>query len=341
MKFFEIYKKNLGFSLFITNVFLFFLWMLIQDPFHLLSKAFEPSSEILKFDYKNLQNILIEFPDKGLKYTLENQSQLTSEKNIKTLDDFLKQTDWKFTLSDLKTNQKEEYTIDKDNLKSFIETLLEAKQYYHLPLNSENQKLTGIHENSAKIQIQYTNQKQDILTIGNVSVRNNSSYVVLNDEKKIFQVEGNLKTKSGYDDKYYFRNHKILTIEKDKIEKIIVEHNNQRYTYAKASTDWQILEPRPEKIGTSIEGILDEIANLKATTFYNFQKPQEKDLEEWNVTFQIFISQPNQPPQIEKLEFFAKKDYVKFYLKHKDQYYQVSAYRIEDLLEPQKLVGRN
>lgn len=343
MSILQFYKKNPGLALFFTNIVLFLFWVVVLDPFSLKKKFFEPENLVLKLDYKSLKKITIEFPEQMTAYTLTNTAEVTGNtseaKEIKTIEDFLNQTQWKFRLENRKNSTVEEYDADRDNLKNLIETLTELKHYYYLPANNENRSHAGLLKPAIFIRIE-TDKKQQELVVGNVSLRNNSSYVMLKDGEYIFQVEENLKTKTGFEDPYYFRNHRILSLQKDKIEKMIVETPAKRYTYIKAGQDWQILEPKPEKISTTIEGILDEISNLKATVFYNKEKPRDKEMETWNTKIQVFISQQNEPPKIEILEFLGKKDYVKFYLKYKDDYYQVSAFRIEDLLEPEKLIQK-
>ncbi|GIX42042.1 MAG: hypothetical protein KatS3mg129_1775 [Leptospiraceae bacterium] len=333
----EYLKKNPGLSLFVLNIFLFVLFIIINDPFHLISKTYESAPKILNLELNEIQDIIIQFPDKKREYHLK-LTEMYKNKNH-TIEDFIKNTNWKLII---KENQKsEEYEIDKENLKEFLETLKELKRYYALPDTAENRTIAGINNNSSKIIIKYKNDKKDILKIGFVSIRNNSSYIQLNNEDKIYQVENNLKLKSGFEDIYYFRNHQITNFDKDKLQKIIVYYNNKRIIYAKTGKEWQLLEPKPANLqNSSMEGILDEINHLKATQFYNDENPLNKDWEILNLKIELEISREMESPSKEILNFIAKKDYVKYLLQYKNQYYEISVYRIEDLLEPEKLIEK-
>jgi len=328
----EQFKKNIGLYLFILNILLFFVFFLLNDPFQLLSKTYEKAPKLLDLKLSEVQKIRIIFPDKSLEYQIEIMDAPTKFKN---LDEYIQNLSGKVIIN------QQEYEIDKENLKSFIETLQDLKRYYEIPDTQENRSMAGINEKSAKIIIEYKDQKQDELKIGFVSIRNNSSYVQLNKENKIYQVESNLKIKSGYEDMDYFRNHSIFNIDKNKVQKITLIHKNSRYVYAKAAKDWQLIEPKPEKLqNTAMEGIVEEIVNFKATRFYNTQKPQDKDWEALNITIELDISQDLEATKKEIFMILARKSYVKYLVQYKDNYYEVSAYRIEDLLEPNKLIEK-
>jgi hypothetical protein len=334
MKFIENIKKNLGLSLFILNIILLFIFIIINDPFKLFSSTYEKAPKVFNFNLNDIQKISIKFPDKNIEYELYINDSINKIKNI---DEFIKNINGKFIL--MKDQNKEEYEIDKNRLKEFLETLIELKRYYALPDTSENRSIAGINDQSAKITIFYKNKKQDILKIGYVSIRNNSSYIQFNQEDKIYQVENNLKLKAGYEDIYYFRNHQILNLEKDKIQKITIISPNKRIVYAKAAKDWQLLEPRPASLQNSaMEGILDEIVNFKANQFYNQNKPLDKNWDNFNIKIELDIANQMDMPTKEIIHILGKKDYVKYLVEYNKQYYEVSAYRIEDLLEPEKLI---
>jgi|GEM_PF-2589515 hypothetical protein len=328
----EKIKKNLGLSLFVLNLLLFLVFLFLNDPFHLLSKTYEKAPKLLDLRLSEIQKIRITFPDKSLEYQIEILNAPTKFKN---LEEYIQNLSGRVIIN------QQEYELDKENLKSFIETLQDLKRYYEIPDTQENRSMAGINEKSAKIIIEYKNQKQDELKIGYVSIRNNSSYVQLNKENKIYQVEYNLKIKSGYEDVDYFRNHSIFNIDKNKVQKIALSYKNNRYVYAKAAKDWQLIEPKPAKLqNTAMEGIVEEIVNFKATKFYNTQKPQDKDWEALNLTIELDISQDLEATKKEIFMILGRKSYVKYLVLYKDNYYEVSAYRIEDLLEPDKLIEK-
>ncbi len=340
MKINDFYKKNSGIFLFITNIILFIIFIIVQDPFHLLSKVLENAPKLLKLDYKEIKEIVIDYPDKKVKYTITNITQnQDKDKKFKNVEDFINQTEWQLQIHN---NQNlEKYPIDKYNLKDLLETLMDIKKYYSLPDNSENRTIAGISENSPEIRIK-TKNKEEIIKIGSVSVRNNSTYIIYDKENNIYQIDNNLKSKTGYEDIYYFRNHQFLDIDKNKIEKLIINYKNNRFTYAKTANDWQLIEPKPEKLQySSMEGIVEEIINFKATKFYNEKNPMYKNWENMNIKMQIFMNSGTMESSNSiELQILAKKDYVKYLIFYNNQYYEVSAYRIEDLLEPEKLIEK-
>lgn len=338
MNFIKLYKKNLGFSLLITNIILFIILVLIQDPFSIFSKTYEKAPKLLSIDLSQIDKIEIEITEKNLKYQIQKIAQKKEE--FKDLNEFIENTDWTFTL--FQKDKKENYTIDKENLKNFLEELINLKKYYYIAKNPENDGITGISEQSPRIFLYFKgNLKYDIF-IGNTSLRNQTSYVYLRNDDKIYQIEGNLKSKFGYEDIYYFRNHKLFNIDKQKIFKLNVILPNKTILYSKTGSDWQTLQPKPEKLqASSFEGILEEITNLKANRFYGLNLPKE-ELEKLKFQIEIYYNESENigTQKKEILEIIGKKDYVKYFIKFNNEFYEVSLYKIEDLLEPEKLIEK-
>ncbi len=336
MRILNFYKENLGISLFSTNLILLVIYFLLHDPFFIFSKTYEKAPTLLKIDWNQLDQIQIEFLDKKIQYHLKRTNQ--KKEKFKDQKEFLENTEWTFSL--LKENLQQEYDIDKDNFKNFLEELTNLKKYYYLEKTPENDVLSGIQSSSIKIRIFYNQKLFYTLTLGYASIRNNTTYVNLNNEDKIYQVEGNLKTKIGYDDTNYFRNHIILDIDKQKLVKIIIP--NQNLHYSKTGSDWQTLQPKPEKLQTvAFEGILQEISRLKVSKFFDQNLPKET-FEKFNVIIELYFTEENQLGELRKevIEFIGKKDYIKYIFKYKGNYYEASLYRIEDLLQPEKLIEK-
>lgn len=336
MKLLKLYKENLGLSLLFTNFLLFIAYLFLRDPFFLFSKTYEKAPNLLYLDWNQIDQIEVEIQDKKINYVLKKINQ--KKENIKDLKAFLEHTEWNFFLKI--DNKEEQYSLDKDNFKNLLEELTSFKKYYYLERNTENEILSGIQNSSLKIRLFYNQKLYSTLTVGYTSIRNNTTYVSLNNEDKIYQVEGNLKTKIGYDDMYYFRNHSILNLEKQKLSKIIIP--NKKIHYSKTGNDWQTLQPNPEKLqSVTFEGIIDEILNIKVTKFYDTNPPKEK-MEKFDIALELYFSEENQLGETKKevIEFIGKKDYVKYVFKYNQQFYEASLYRIEDLLEPEKIIEK-
>lgn len=337
MNLIAMYKKNLGLSLLTTNIILFLIFLVVIDPFKIINRTFQSAPKLLNLKLQEIKEIQIRFPDKKIQYTIYISEKQKKDYKKDDLKEFINNLQGKVKIE---SNTIEEYELDLDNFKSFLETFLELKKYYYLPENNENKSIAGINEQSSIVKFILKNQQEIQLKVGATSIRNNSSYVLLNNDDKIYQVEGNLKLRAGYEDKYYFRNHKILNLEKTKIERLVLLSKNQRFVYAKAGNDWQLLEPKPAKIQySSLEGILDEIINLKANRFLT-QNEQEKEWEKFDLTMEIYVTETLQNANKLTLEIMGKKDYVKYLVKYNNNFYEVSAYRIEDLIEPEKLIEK-
>lgn len=338
MNFVSLYKKNIGLSLFITNIVLFLIFLIVIDPFKIINKTFESAPKVLDIKLQDLKEIQIEFPDKKINYTISIIEKEKKENKKNDIKEFINNIKGKVKII---SNTTEEYDLDIDNFKSFLETMIDLKKYYYLPDNNENRNTAGINEQSSNIKFILKDNKEIQLKVGATSIRNNSSYVLLNTEDKIYQVEGNIKLKAGYDDIFYFRNHKMLDIDKTKVERLVlITKNQRRFVYAKTGNDWQLLEPKPAKLQYSaIDGILDEIINLKANRFL-LQKIDAKEWENFNLLMEIYVNEDLQNSNKYTLEISGKKDYVKYLLKYNNNYYEVSAYRIEDLIEPEKLMEK-
>lgn len=338
MNLIEIYKKNLGLTLLITNIVLFIIFVLIQDPFSIFSKTYEKAPKLLSIDLNQIDKIEIEIPEKNLKYQIQKIAQ--KKEKFKDLNEFIENTDWNYLL--IQKDKKENYNIDKENLKNFLEELMGLKKYYSITKNPENDGITGISEQSPRILLYFKgNLKYDIF-VGNTSLRNQTSYVYPKNDDKIYQIEGNLKSKFGYEDIYYFRNHKLLNIDKQKISKLNIILPNKTILYSKTGSDWQTLQPKPEKLQTtSFEGILEEITNIKANRFYGLNLPKE-ELEKLKFQIEIYYNETEDMGNLKKeiLEIMGKKDYVKYFIKFNNEFYEVSLYKIEDLLEPNKLIEK-
>lgn len=337
MNLISIYKKNLGFSLFVTNIVLFLIFLIVIDPFKIINRTFQTAPQLLDINLKDLQKIYIDFPDKNVKYTITITEKQKKDYKKNDIKEYINHIYGKVMIESYTV---EEYDLDLDNFKNFLETMIDLKKYYYLPDTTENRSIAGINDKSSIIKFVLKNNQEVRLQIGSTSIRNNSSYVVLEKDDKIYQVEGNLKLKAGYDDIFYFRNHKIFQIDKTKIQRIVLRYKNQRFVYAKAGSDWQLLEPKPAKIQfSSLEGILDEMVNLKANRFLE-KNIDIKEWENYNLSIEIYTSEDLQNENKYVFEVAGKKDYVKYLLKYNNNNYEVSMYRIEDLVEPEKLIAK-
>ncbi|MFN3603874.1 MAG: DUF4340 domain-containing protein [Leptonema sp. (in: bacteria)] len=335
MKFLKLYKNNLGLSLFLTNIILFIVFLVLRDPFSIFSKTYDKAPNLITIDPNRFNKIEIEQKDKKITYELIKKD--SKERKFKNLEELIENTEWSFLLK--RENKNEEFSVDKENLKNLLNEILNFKKYYYLEKNLENEISTGIKNSNLKIQLFYDQNSKLTITVGLSSIRNNTTYIVLDNEDKIYQIEGNLRTRLGSDEIYYFRNHKIIHLDKPKITKVLV--SNKNIVYAKTGNEWQTLQPKPEKLQSSFfEGILDEIVNLKVNTFYGKDLPKDA-FEKFQIILEFYIQEENLgETKKEVLEILGKKDYVKYLIQWKDEFYETSLYRIEDLLEPEKLTEK-
>ena len=235
-------KRNLGLAA--LNLVLIFLLLFQFNLIGLFATGYKAADLLLDLEQADLEAIEIQDPDfKNKKIRLLRQKDQKLEqsqwytKDSQKQDSFFasfysktpRQYAWQLeiyaieaeteTESTAKTEQKEQkrvYPADVQRVAELFTSLKEARRYYAVPRTPQKEKAIGMQKDSqgkyANLQIHFllSPDKKISLYLGRTSTRGSENYVRRDEEKNIYLVQTDLRTKSGSAEPAYFRSRRIL-----------------------------------------------------------------------------------------------------------------------------------
>ena len=243
------------------------------------------------------------------------------------------------------------YPTDVQRVAEFFTSLKEARRYYSIPRTAEKEKAIGMQKDSraeyANLQIHFflSPEKKVSLYLGRTSSRNSENYVRKNEEKNIYLVQTDLRTKSGSAEPAYFRDRRILahTIQEKGLLSLLAQKKEGRAIahFVYNGKEWNMQAPPPSLAGGkvrpgAIQSFIQDILSWKASEFPT-ELPKGLDPR---YAFTLVLRYKESGTVQEKeliLEVLGREGYSDYVLRMPDQSLRkVSSVYLEDILDPLK-----
>ncbi len=241
---------------------------------------------------------------------------------------------WKLVLDDGRS-----YQADAERMRELLRVLTSMRSQYSLPLEGEARATYQLGNDAVRLTIEEDGDRR-VLLIGKASQRSNSTYVLVEGQDEIHEVDVNLRSRLGSGDELYFRNRDILPsdLNTGNVSSLAYLEPGLSVRMARAGSEWQMVEPHPGKLRDDMfRPILDDILRWKARSFPDaIPADARREPARIELTYQKGSTEPG----VVQLDIEAVGEGGIYYVRYNDTLYAVSSYYLEDLKSPESLLDR-
>lgn len=356
----NLIKQYPGATVLTANILLALIWFLNANP--LLKSGYAGADSLIDTDEDDISKIEILDPDnqgkivrliRGEKKPLKSQSP---KKDAIVADTEKKQLQyrWHFEIS---ANEKtERFGADLDRVRDLLRDLENTRDYYAIERTpGKDRELSMGTDNAGRfagIQIKIwdnPNQNPESLYIGKTSARGNQSFVRLNESNEIYVAEINLRSATGSNEPYYFRNRQVLPDNIQLAQVVQIEARNDQadlnVLLGKTDKTWMLQSPvNIPADGSLVQAMLREILDWKATGFPTAM-PTDIDIER-SMQLSIYFKQAGNltDQAVLHMDIKARKDLSSEYfvqIQGNEQIYRIASTYLADLFNAQERFARS
>lgn len=335
-------RANPGITLFAANLALAGLLVLTYNPFGIGS--YERSRAILPFEKAKIQAILLRYED-GSSASLERTGETWPARKEVVADSSGAgkakpevEYRWKLTASTAK--QTLSYPADRERVKDLLAALDGMRRFYDVPASEENRKKFEIGDGSTVVTVRDDSGKEVSLRTGLTAARSDSSYLLVEGDSSIFQIETNLRPRLGAGDVSFFRDRSVFPAELtgESIASISLLFPRRTVRIAKAGSEWQMIEPIPGKLREDmLRPLLEDVVAWKARSF---PAKLPDGLKREPGRMEITYHRGSTDPGVIQVDIEGSKDFGSYYVRVGGTLYEISSYYLEDLKDSEKLLDR-
>ena len=372
-------KRNLGLAAF--NLLLIFILLFQFNLIGLFATGYEAADLLVDLEQTQLDAIEIHDPDfknKKVRLVRQKEQELEhsqwyikeSQKEASFFSSFYNrvpaQYAWQLEVYDTQTEGKEKtsktekkeqstvrkaiYSADVQRVVELFESLKEARRYYAVPRTPEKEKAIGMQKDSqgkyANLQINFvlSPEKKISLYLGRTS-SGRENYVRRDEEKNIYLVQTDIRSKSGSAEPEYFRDRRILSnrIQEKGILSLMARKKEGTAIahFVHNGKEWNLQFPNPTLRGGkvrsgAIQSFIQDMLSWKASAF---PESPSKALDS-RYAFQLVLRYKERETVQEKelvLQILGREGYSDYFLAMPDQSLRkVSSVYLEDILDPLK-----
>ena len=391
----EILKKNIGVTLTVVNLLLALVLFFQSNPLGLFATGYAAADPMIEVTQADVQQIEIRDPDfnrvpgatttTGLPaagevvLTLVRQEQLPrsqwSQKPDESalFDRVAPEYSWKLKIrragSDNSEAPEREFAADAERVADLFKQLAEARRHHYVPRTPEKDRDLQMSTDGVgryeglSLAFQLSDGSKLTLYVGRSSLRGNQSYLRLDDEKKIFLAETNLRSVAGPGEPDYFRNRRLVpaAINEAAVTGVHLEFsaNGGLVSLNKDGGVWRVQSPplAGKVREDQIEQIVADIVDWKAVAF-----PGGASAESNEAAFRELLKDYETPPQfpfVLRVEYtsagnltdraeliftvLGRKNFSNYLVRTSDgTLCEISSVFLEDLMNPrEKLVDKS
>jgi hypothetical protein len=241
-------KKNLAFTLTTSNLVLFALVILIQDPFNIFTKTYSKAKPFFQADKNLITKMVVTKMDEA-----DKSFSLLNEGGV-----------WSLTL---KTSTVQ-LPVEIEKVNALIQSLYNARRFTIVTNSVDKRKDYGFDSDEIRVEV-FAKDKVTFGTmyVGSVAPRGSFTHVRFEDEKEIYSVEENLKTSLGRGKFDHFIDKKFTPtgISSAEIQEVTVKNEKQEpvYSLKKNGEEWKQVEPKEVVLGKEeLSPLLNSLSTL-------------------------------------------------------------------------------
>lgn len=338
----DIILKNPGLSLLGANAFLLVLLVLTYNPFGIGS--YERSRSILQADKGKIQAITLRYGD-GTSVSLERTTEVWPPRKESVPDPTgsgkaKAEVEYHWRLSASSQKETLTYAADRERVRDLLSALDGMRRFYDMPATEENRKKFEIGDRSPSVSVRDDSGKEVVFRIGLTAARSDSSYLMVEGDSSIYQIETNLRPRLGVGDMSFFRDRSVLPADLtgDSLASIAILFPKHTVRIAKAGSEWQMIEPTPGKLRDDmLRPLLEDLVGWKARSF-PAKLPDGIKREPGRI--EITYHRGSTDPGVVQVEMEGSKDFGSYFVRIGGTLYEISSYYLEDLKDPEKLLDR-
>ena len=361
-------KRNLSLALF--NLFLAFLLLFQFNLIGLFPTGYGASKLLIDLEQEDVDAIEIDDPDfknKRVRLVRQKEKSLPREKWYSKGEQKQKsfpnnlyervapQYEWELEIYTLRKEEgagsKSVYPVDVQRIAEFFTSLRKARRYYAIPRSPEKEKAIGMQKDSQsryanlKINFFLSPQKKTTLYFGRAGASSSENYVRRDEEKNIYLVQTDLRSKSGSAEVAYFRSRQIFDSgisEKGLLSVMFQSKAGDAIAqFVYNGKEWNLQFPNPSLRGAkvrsnAIQSFVQDMLSWKAT---EFPDTLAKGLDS-RYAFRIVLRYKKKDEVQEKeliLNVLGREGYSDYLLSMPDQSLRkISSVYLEDILDPLK-----
>lgn len=356
----EKLRANLGASLFALNLLLLVIFAIQSNPGDLFKTGYEGAAVLLELEQSDVVRIEITDPDApagvGPLALVRGErlppAQWKSAENAPE-DWFGKVKRW------VVDRRSPEYAwsleragarvdADQERVRDFFTELEKLRRYYAYERTPANDVDFGMGRDSAgryaglAIEFGLEGGPKRTLFVGRTSAAGAQSYVRLDDEGEIFQVESNLRSVIGSGEPDYFRDRRFFTsaIERDDVVSLqALFTNGAQVLLVRDGESWRMQSPPlPGAIRSEhVNGLLGEILGWKATGFPEALPSDADASRPFKLVLETRAEGDITARNRYEMDVLGRRNFSNYLVRRSDgALFEINSTYLEDLLDPER-----